>query len=137
VPKNRPKKSRNSNPSQGRLREEQRIEKVLRELEADYERLRNERAGSTASPGARIAVFRSRLTPNGALVAVVRMSKADIKNGETVMTQLNAILAYVARRRPELGYIVAVTECRCGVVVARARPRHPAGRPTSPAGSPR
>jgi hypothetical protein len=110
VPKNRPKKNRGSARAQRKQREEQRIESALRALETDYERILDERSHK----GVRISVFRSRLMPSGTTAAVARMSKADLKNGETVMSQLNPELAYATRAGLEVGYIVVVTECSGG-----------------------
>jgi DNA invertase Pin-like site-specific DNA recombinase len=110
VPKNRPNKNRSASRADGRKNEEQRIEMVFRSLEQKYERVREQREVK----GVRIAVFRSKQTPFGSATAVVRMSKADIKNGETVMTQLNPELVYADRAGLAVGHIVAVTECSGG-----------------------
>lgn len=110
VPKNRPKRSRAAARAKGKLREEQRIESALSALEEDYERVRDERS----KKGVRVTVFRSKRTPNGEATAVSRMSKADLKNGETAMSQLHPELAYAKRAGLEVSYIVVVTECSGG-----------------------
>jgi hypothetical protein len=53
------------------------------------------------------------------------MSKADIKNGETAMSQLSPQLVYAAGAGLDIGYIVVATECSGGkCVLEAARPGH-------------
>ena len=64
--------------------------------------------------GVIIAVWRSRKAPYAGGVAAVRMSKKDMKGGETAMSQLAPLLSFCAHRNLALGHVVIAVECSGG-----------------------
>jgi hypothetical protein len=64
--------------------------------------------------GANVWIYRSKTRPNGTAATVVRMSKRDMKDGETIAAQLYPCTAFGDTQGVESGWLIVTTECSGG-----------------------